>query len=115
MITPRSPRRLNTAVLAAAFVLVPTVVFWLSVLIHLISGLDHPLMKLFASMEASSNGVVLLATIVLGCPLFALPLAAIGKWLAAVNHERGETMAVFIMLLGAGLAALGLVLPLVLR
>ena len=114
MIAPRKPRRLNTAVLAAASVLVPTVVFWLSVLIHLISGRNHPLMKLFASMEASSRGVILLATIVLGCPLFALPLAAIGRWLASVNHERGETLAVVIMLLSAGLAALGLVLPLVL-
>ncbi len=114
MIAPREPRRLNTAVLAAAFVLVPTVVFWLSVLIHLISGLNHPLMKLFAGMEASSRGVVLLTTIVLGCPIFALPLAAIGRWLASVNHERGERLAVFIMLLGASLAALGLVLPLVL-
>ena len=115
MIAPRSPRRLNTAVLAAAFVLVPTVVFWLSVLIHLISGSNHPMMKLFASMEASSKGVVLLATMVLGCPLFALPLAAIGKWLASVNHERGERLAVIIMLLSTGLATLGLVLPLVLR
>jgi hypothetical protein len=89
-------------------------VFWLSVLVHLITGSKHPLMKLFASMEASSRGVVLLATIVLGCPLFALPLAAIGKWLAAVNHDRGEMLAVLVMLVSAGLAALGLVLPLVL-
>ena len=37
-----------------------------------------------------------------------------GRWLASVNHERGETLAVFIMLLSASLAALGLVLPLVL-
>jgi hypothetical protein len=115
MIAPRSPKRLNTAVVAAAFVLVPTVVFWLSVLIHLVSGRNHPLMKLFASMEASSRGVVLLATMVLGCPLFALPLAAIGRWLAAVNRERGETLAIIVMLVSAGLAALGLVLPLVLR
>lgn len=114
MIAPRRPRRLNTAVLAAAFVLVPPVVFWLSVLVHLISGSNHPLMKLFASMEASSKGVVLLATMVLGCPLFALPLAAIGRWLASVNRERGEMLAVILMLLSTGLATLGLVLPLVL-
>jgi len=114
MIAPKAHRRLNTAVLAAAFVLVPTTVFGLSVLVHLISGSNHPLMKLFASMEASSKGVVLLATIVLGCPLFALPLAAIGRWLASVNHERGEMLAVVIMLLSTGLAALGLILPLVL-
>jgi len=115
MIPHGVPRRLNKAVLAAAFVLVPTVVFWLSVLIHLISGRTHPLMELFASMEASSNGVILLTAIVIGCPIFALPLAAIGRWLASVNHERGETLAVALMLLSAVLATLGLVLPLVLR
>jgi hypothetical protein len=93
----------------------PTLVFWLSVLGHLISGRNHPLMKLFAGMEANPRGVVVLATMVLGCPLFALPLAAIGRWLAAVNHERGETLAVFIMLASVGLAVLGLVLPLVFR
>jgi len=114
MIAPRAHQRLNTAVLAAAFVLVPPTVFWLSVLVHLMSGTNHPLMKLFASMEASSKGVVLLATMVLGCPLFALPLAAIGRWLASVNHERGEKLAVVIMLLSTGLAAIGLILPLVL-
>ena len=65
-------------------------------------------------MEASSRGVIVLATIVLGCPLFALPLAAIGRWLASVNHERGEMLAVMLMLLSTGLAVLGLVLPLVL-
>jgi hypothetical protein len=114
MIAPRARRRLNTAVLAAAFVLVPPMVFWLSVLVHLMTGSRHPLMKLFASMESSSGGVVVLATIVLGCPLFALPLAAIGRWLAAVNHDRGEMLAVLLMLLSTGLAVLGLVLPLVL-
>jgi hypothetical protein len=114
MIAPRRTRRLNTAVLAAAFVLVPPVIFWLSALLYLISGSRHPLMKLFANMEASPKGVVLLATIVLGCPLFALPLAAIGRWLASVNHQRGEMLAVVIMLLSTALAVLGLVLPLVL-
>ena len=114
MIAPRRRRRLNTAVLAAAFVLVPPTVFWLSVLVYLMTGSRHPLMKLFASMEASSGGVVLLATIVLGCPLFALPLSAIGRWLASVNRQRGEMLAVLLMLLSTGLAVLGLVLPLVL-
>ncbi len=114
MIAPRYSKRFNTAVLAAAFVLVPTVVFWFSVLVHLLAERNHPLMKLFARMEASSEGVVLLATIVLGCPLFALPLAAIGRWLASVNHERGEALAVLVMLSSVGLAVLGLVLPLVL-
>jgi hypothetical protein len=114
MIAPRARRRLNTAVIAAAFILIPPAVFWLSVLIHLMTGSKHPLMKLFASMEASSKGVVLLATIVLGCPLFALPLAAIGRWLATVNHERGDRLAILLMLLSTALAVLGLVLPLVL-
>jgi len=115
MIAPRSRPRFNTAVLAAASVLVPTLVFWLSVLINAISGVEHSLLRIFAGLEESSEGLVVLVTIVLGCPFFALPLAVIGRWLAKVRGERGESFGTLVVLVSAGFVILGVALPLALR
>lgn len=115
MIAPRRKPRFNTAVLAAAFILVPAVVFWLSVLVNALTGAEHTLIRMFAGMETSPPGRVVLVTVVLGCPFFALPLVVIGRWLAKVNGERGVRFGTVTALASVILIVLGVTLPLVLR
>lgn len=103
------------AVLAAASVLVPTAVFWLSVLINAVAGVEHSLLRVFAGLETSSQGIVVLVTIVLGCPFFALPLAVIGRWLARVRGERGESFGTVVALVSAAFIVLGVAMPLALH
>jgi hypothetical protein len=104
----------NKTVLAAGIILVPTTVFWLVVAIHATVGIDS-VMRPLMQMEMSPGGSVVLVTVVLGCPFFALPLAAIGRWLAKVQGQRGKAFGMGVMLVSTFLIVLGVVLPLIFR
>lgn len=72
-------------------------------------------MEGFAGLEKSQPGIVLMATLVIGCPFFALPLTVIGRWLAGIKGQRGTGLAAAVLAASILLLALGLILPLVLR
>jgi hypothetical protein len=105
----------NRAVIAGAVLLTPTLVFWLLLLLYRAFGIGRPLMGALAGLEATQAGTVVMATIVIGCPFFALPLTVVGRWVARVNGQRGICLGAAVLALGVILLVLGLTLPLVLR
>ena len=105
----------NKAVLAGSILLIPTLVFWVIVLIYRTTGIGVTLMEAFAGLERSQAGIVFMATLVIGCPFVALPLTVIGRWLARVNGQKGTRLGGATLAISVTLLALGLTLPLILR
>lgn len=105
----------NRVVIAGAILLVPTLVFWTLLLLYWIFGIGHHLMVAFAGFEASRAGSIIMVTIVIGFPFFALPLTVIGRWLAGVNGQRGIRLGSAVLAVSVVLLVLGLALPLGLR
>ena len=105
----------NKALTIAAALLVPTLVFWASVLIYTGLEIGHPLIRAFARLENSPSGIVLVVAIVIGCPFFALPLAVFGRWFAKVHGGKGEAFGITILALSVILLVLGIALPIALR
>lgn len=101
--------------IAGAVLLIPALVFWILLLLYWAFGLARPLIAMFADLETSSAGSVIMVVITIGCPFFALPLTVIGRWLALVKSQRGARLAGIVLAASIGLLVLGLVLPLALR
>lgn len=105
----------NKAVIAGSLLLIPTLTFWIVVLLYSTLGLGSPLMEVFARLERSQAGIVVIVTLVIGCPFFALPLTVIGRWLARVNGQKGIRLGSAVLAVCVILLVLGLALPLGLR
>ena len=101
--------------LAGAFLVIPPAVFWIAALLYRLAGIGHTLMAGLAGLESSPAGIVLMVTMVIGCPFLALPLTVIGRWLARVKGEKGIRLGSAVIAVSVILLVLGLVLPLVLR
>jgi hypothetical protein len=108
-------RTYNKALIAAAVILAPPVVFWILVLPYAAFGAGYPLLKALADLEASPAGTVVLVTVVIGCPFFALPLAVVGRWLAEVKGQKGEGLGRGILIVSVVLLVLGVTIPIILR
>lgn len=105
----------NRAVVAGAILLIPALVFWILLLVYWAFGIGRSLMGALADIERSRVGSVLMVTIVIGCPFFALPLTVIGRWLARVKGQRGIRLGSAVLAASVILLVLGLALPLGLR
>ena len=105
----------NRAVIAGAILLIPALAFWILLLLYWIFGIGRQIMVAFAGYEASRVGSIIMVTIVIGCPFFALPLTVIGRWLARVNGQRGINLGSAVLAASVILLVLALALPLGLR
>jgi hypothetical protein len=105
----------NRAVIAGAVLLVPALLFWITLLLYRGLGVGRQLMHVLAGFETTQIGSVVMATIVIGCPFFALPLTVIGRWLARIKGQRGSRLGTAVLALSVLLLLLGLALPLGLR
>lgn len=105
----------NRAVLAGSILLIPSVTFWIVALVYRVAGFGEALMGVFAGLEATQSGVVVMATLVIGLPFFALPLTVIGRWLTRINGQKGIRLADAALAASIVLLVLGLALPLALR
>ena len=105
----------NRAVIAGLVLLLPPLVFWGLVLVYSVFGIGRSLVGVFAGLETTPAGSVLIVTAVIGCPFFALPLTVIGRWLARVKGQRGVHLANAVLVASVLLLGIGLVLPLALR
>ena len=93
----------------------PPIVFWLSVLVYAGFGIEHSLIRLFADLEGDPSGVVIVVSVVIGCPLFALPLAVLGRWLARVQGTKGYNLGTLVLALSVIFLIMGVVGPLISR
>jgi hypothetical protein len=98
--------------IAGGLLLIPTAIFWLSLLAYVVFGIRHGLINLFAGLERSPSGLVVVVSIVIGCPLVALPLTALGRWLAKVRDHRGERLGTLILVSSIVFIILGILSPL---
>ena len=105
----------NMAVVAGAILLIPALVFWILVLLYRAFGIGHSLMDALADLETSQAGSIVMVSIVIGCPFFALPLTVIGRWLARVKGQKGIHLGSAVLAVCLTLLVLGLALPLGLR
>ena len=105
----------NMAVVAGAIFLIPALVFWILVLLYWAFGIGRSLMDAFANLETSQAGSIVMVSIVIGCPFFALPLTVIGRWLARVKGQKGIHLGSAVLAVCLTLLVLGLALPLGLR
>ena len=105
----------NMAVVAGAVFLIPALIFWILVLLYWAFGMGSPVMDVFAGLERSQAGTVVMVILVIGCPFFALPLTVIGRWLARVKGQKGIRLGSAVLAVCVILLVLGLVLPLGLR
>jgi uncharacterized membrane protein YadS len=105
----------NKAVIAGSILLIPTLTFWIVVFLYSTLGIGNRLMGVFAGLERSQVGIVVMVTLVIGCPFFALPLTVIGRWLARVKGQKGIRLGSAVLAVCVILLVLGLALPLGLR
>ena len=105
----------NKAVIAGAALLLPPLTFWIVVLFYRVFGIGRPLMVALADLETTQAGIVVMVTLVVGCPFFALPLTVIGRWLARVKGQKGIHLGSAVLAVCVTLLVLGLALPLGLR
>jgi hypothetical protein len=108
-------RTYNGAVIAGLILLAPPVIFWSMVLLYRAFGIGREVMGVFAALETSPKGRIVVVTAVVGCPFFALPLTVIGRWLTMVRRQKGISLANAVLAVCVLFLVLGLVLPLGLR
>jgi hypothetical protein len=106
-------RGYNKFLLVAAAFMFPPIIFWLSVLTYAGFGIEHSLIRLLANLERDPSGVVFVVSIVIGCPLFALPLTVLGRWLARVQGAKGYRLGTLILAMSVIFLIVGIGGPLI--